>query len=400
MEGGELPTPEEWTSTDNPPYSYWGYYMHANIKALNRLMFLQGMRPLDFRPHCGEAGSVSHLATMFLLAKGINHGILLKKSPVLQYLFYLQQIGLAMSPLSNNALFLEVGAKRQLRRASHLLVVLMLNLLSLAAAAAAAAAIASHRAVLLQLLHVCAAGVWCGRLLQHYWKLSPVDLCELARNSVLQRLAFPDGAPNLAAAEGLVSYQGTTTTATQQQQQQQQQQHEEQPPSEDTSSSSGGHQSVEAAAATEAAAAKALLLQVAREVSEADGQRSSSKPGDDGNFSGTISRLPRLWQQNPRVRLLLQRMQLRAAVAEGSGINYVTTAAAMTACIVAAQIPRPLLSDTARAPQCLWDVTETALAWDHHQQQQQQHLSLQEQAALLLSALGRLPLGDFSGLQR
>jgi adenosine deaminase len=31
---------------------------------------------------------------------------LLRKVPALQYLFYLKQIGIAMSPLSNNALFL------------------------------------------------------------------------------------------------------------------------------------------------------------------------------------------------------------------------------------------------------------------------------------------------------
>ena len=31
---------------------------------------------------------------------------MLRKVPVLQYIFYLDQIGIAMSPLSNNALFL------------------------------------------------------------------------------------------------------------------------------------------------------------------------------------------------------------------------------------------------------------------------------------------------------
>jgi AMP deaminase len=60
----------------------------------------------SFRPHCGEAGDASHLAGSFLLANSINHGINLRKAPVLQYLYYLTQIGLAMSPLSNNALFL------------------------------------------------------------------------------------------------------------------------------------------------------------------------------------------------------------------------------------------------------------------------------------------------------
>ena len=31
------PTPEEWTSTENPPYSYYIFYMFANITMLNRL---------------------------------------------------------------------------------------------------------------------------------------------------------------------------------------------------------------------------------------------------------------------------------------------------------------------------------------------------------------------------
>jgi AMP deaminase len=59
-----------------------------------------------FRPHCGEAGDTDHLTSAFLTAHSISHGILLRKVPALQYLFYLRQIGMAMSPLSNNALFL------------------------------------------------------------------------------------------------------------------------------------------------------------------------------------------------------------------------------------------------------------------------------------------------------
>jgi AMP deaminase len=58
------------------------------------------------RPHCGEAGDPDHLSSAFLTSHSISHGILLRKVPALQYLFYLKQIGLAMSPLSNNALFL------------------------------------------------------------------------------------------------------------------------------------------------------------------------------------------------------------------------------------------------------------------------------------------------------
>lgn len=40
------------------------------------------------------------------MAENISHGLLLRKVPVLQYLYYLTQIGIAMSPLSNNSLFL------------------------------------------------------------------------------------------------------------------------------------------------------------------------------------------------------------------------------------------------------------------------------------------------------
>ena len=47
-----------------------------------------------------------HTATSFLLAENINHGINLRKSPVMEYLYYLTQIGISMSPMSNNALFL------------------------------------------------------------------------------------------------------------------------------------------------------------------------------------------------------------------------------------------------------------------------------------------------------
>jgi AMP deaminase len=58
------------------------------------------------RPHAGEAGDTDHLTPAFLTSHSISHGILLRKVPALQYLFYLKQIGMAMSPLSNNALFL------------------------------------------------------------------------------------------------------------------------------------------------------------------------------------------------------------------------------------------------------------------------------------------------------
>jgi AMP deaminase len=102
----KFPYPRLWADKTGPPYSYWLYYMYANISALNHWRRARGFSTFVFRPHSGEAGDPDHLAAAFLGAHSISHGILLRKVPALQYLFYLSQIGLAMSPLSNNALFL------------------------------------------------------------------------------------------------------------------------------------------------------------------------------------------------------------------------------------------------------------------------------------------------------
>eukprot|EP00043_Microstomoeca_roanoka_P014282 m.141267 g.141267 ORF g.141267 m.141267 type:complete len:788 (+) comp15975_c2_seq3:138-2501(+) len=99
--------PESWTLPENPSYSYYSYYMYANISVLNKLRKAKGMNTFAFRPHCGEAGSIEHLVCSYLLAQNISHGIRLRKAPVLQYLYYLCQIGLSLSPLSNNHLFLD-----------------------------------------------------------------------------------------------------------------------------------------------------------------------------------------------------------------------------------------------------------------------------------------------------
>lgn len=118
--------PAEWTSSQNPPYSYYLYYLYANLYTLNHLRQSRGLSTFALRPHSGEAvcrskggecargvhggaqGSVNHLASTFLLAENISHGITLRKAPVLQYLYYLTQIGISVSPLSNNKLFLDL----------------------------------------------------------------------------------------------------------------------------------------------------------------------------------------------------------------------------------------------------------------------------------------------------
>ncbi|TCD70177.1 AMP deaminase [Steccherinum ochraceum] len=102
----KFPYPRLWDAKESPPYSYWVYYLFSNIASLNNWRRARGFNTFVFRPHAGEAGDTDHLTSAFLTAHSISHGILLRKVPALQYLFYLKQIGLAMSPLSNNALFL------------------------------------------------------------------------------------------------------------------------------------------------------------------------------------------------------------------------------------------------------------------------------------------------------
>ena len=102
----DAPLPEDWTQAENPPYAYYIYYTFANLAVLNALREERGLNTFVFRPHCGEAGAVNHLVCAFMMAESINHGLALRKVPVLQYLYYLAEIGLAMSPLSNNSLFL------------------------------------------------------------------------------------------------------------------------------------------------------------------------------------------------------------------------------------------------------------------------------------------------------
>jgi AMP deaminase len=102
----KFPLPKDWNTTQNPPYSYWIYYLFVNMASLNVWRKQRGFNTFVIRPHCGEAGDTDHLASAVLCCHSISHGLLLRKVPLLQYIFYLEQIGIAMSPLSNNALFL------------------------------------------------------------------------------------------------------------------------------------------------------------------------------------------------------------------------------------------------------------------------------------------------------
>lgn len=92
--------PAEWTTANNPPYSYYLYYIYANLAVLNKFRASRGFSTITlvwritvgvdtftFRPHSGEAGDPDHLIAAFLTSQGINHGVLLRKLPVIQYLY-------------------------------------------------------------------------------------------------------------------------------------------------------------------------------------------------------------------------------------------------------------------------------------------------------------------------
>lgn len=162
------PRPEEWTSEENPPYTYYLFHMYANIMVLNNLRKERGLNTFQFRPHCGEAGSITHLVSAFLTADNISHGLNLKKSPVLQYLYYLAQVPIAMSPLSNNSLFLEYS-KNPLREFLHKGLCVSLSTDDPMQFHYTKEALMEEYAIAAQL-----------------WKLSTCDVCEIARNSVLQ----------------------------------------------------------------------------------------------------------------------------------------------------------------------------------------------------------------------
>ncbi|XP_008409109.1 AMP deaminase 3b [Poecilia reticulata] len=162
------PKPEEWIEDNNPPYTYYLFYMYANIMVLNNLRKERGLNTFQFRPHCGEAGSITHLVSAFLTADNISHGLNLKKSPVLQYLYYLAQVPIAMSPLSNNSLFLQYS-KNPLREFLHKGLCVSLSTDDPMQFHYTKEALMEEYAIAAQL-----------------WKLSTCDLCEIARNSVLQ----------------------------------------------------------------------------------------------------------------------------------------------------------------------------------------------------------------------
>ncbi|CEJ90215.1 Putative AMP deaminase 3 [[Torrubiella] hemipterigena] len=164
----KFPVPNEWDTKQNPPYSYWIYYTFANMASLNSFRKKRGFNTFVMRPHCGEAGDSEHLAVAALCCHSISHGLVLRKVPLLQYVFYLEQIGMAMSPLSNNALFLAYE-----RNPFHQYFKRGLNV---SLSTDDPLQFAFTKEPLIEEYAVAA----------QIYKLSAVDMCELAKNSVKQ----------------------------------------------------------------------------------------------------------------------------------------------------------------------------------------------------------------------
>ena len=99
---------------------------------------------------------------------GSTTGLRLRKSVALQYLYYLTQIGIAMSPLSNNKLFLEYHR----------------NPFPTYHARGLNVSLSTDDPLMLHYTK--------DPLLEEYsvaaqvWKLTSTDICEIARSSVLQ----------------------------------------------------------------------------------------------------------------------------------------------------------------------------------------------------------------------
>jgi len=164
--------PVDWDVAHNPAYAYYAYYIYANLYTLNALRVAKGLNVLAFRPHAGEAGDIDHLCATFMLAKNIAHGLNLRKSPCLQYLYYLAQIPLDMSPLSNNSLFIDYH--------KNPFPTFFARGLAVTLSTDDPLQIHMTKEPLVEEYSVAA----------QVWKLSAADLCEIAKTSVLNS-GFP-----------------------------------------------------------------------------------------------------------------------------------------------------------------------------------------------------------------
>jgi len=175
----EPPLPQDWEGADNPPYAYYAYFIFANLVILNDYRKALGLNTFAFRPHCGAAGELNHLAVGFMLSSNIVHGLNLRRSSILQYLYYLAQIGVTCSVVSEDSLYIayEDNPFPALFRRGLNVTLSTDNPLLLHSTQEP---LSEEYAIAAQM-----------------WKLSECDLCELARNSLLQTGFYSSTDPSM-----------------------------------------------------------------------------------------------------------------------------------------------------------------------------------------------------------
>jgi len=86
-------------------YSFYCFTIWSYLQKINEIRRGNSLNQFQFRPHCGESGELHHLLTSFLISDGIAHGTQLYQMPLVNYLYYLTEIPIFCSPISNNCLF-------------------------------------------------------------------------------------------------------------------------------------------------------------------------------------------------------------------------------------------------------------------------------------------------------
>jgi len=162
-----FPYPNDWITDDNPPYFYFLYYLWVNCNSLNAFRERLGLTKFLFRPICGLTGGSDELTVAFLLADSVCHGTQLKNTSVLQYLFYLEQIGISMAILNEDAIVVNYR--------EHPFNKFMKRGLRVSIATAAPLQIHFTKDPLSEEFAIAS----------QFWKLGPAELSEISRNSVL-----------------------------------------------------------------------------------------------------------------------------------------------------------------------------------------------------------------------
>ena len=165
------PDPSQWDSDETPPFSYYLYYLYSNISALNQFRKANGLNEFSFRTRCDENGGNMHLGASFLTAHNISNGAALSNSKggtCMQYMYYLAQIGITMSPLSSHVAT-ALGGNNTFKR-------LYQRGLNITLSSSRPLARCVHTGPLDEIYFLAA----------QQWNLSQVDMCEIARLSLIQ----------------------------------------------------------------------------------------------------------------------------------------------------------------------------------------------------------------------